>query len=1175
MRKDVRHYFESNLRLSGQELILLFEQALCEGVYSGRPSLPEPPAHLFGRTCAQLPAGRFSALTGMAASGIRTAAFLEKNDSWTLRTERSRQHTPLVFHAREWTGPAPDGCFQVVATNMQEAIDWTLMAHKIAELALVPGLVVFRPEGQETASLLHDSQIREFLGDIDDWIPSPTPAQRILFGKNRRRLPNWFHFDLAGLVGAGKDDQGNTLEAAARERFFFRHLPGLIGQVIKEFSSFSGRSYASISFHQIKDAEYVVLVQGAAYQQAIQAVDQLRKEKVRAGCIHLNRTDPFPESELTALLSGKKVLTVLEPLSGERVGESLLLSRIRTAVALAGKNAPVICSGQGRSPFTQIQIAGAIRNMAPKGAQKKNFFLDIDFTGASSVVAQHEVLLHAISREYPGVESDTLTTGAKGKETGTGRPSPLSLPESIRRHKDQGPPYAKVSRFYHDTAALYGSGHAGELVADPFQALPVMPPETALFANLSSTREQLPVLDPARCTGCGVCFVHCPHSALPSLSINLENLLKGGMDIASGQGLAVAPLTPMVKNLARFAGQEIKAGESKGVNVDDFLPAAFEKLAGQMKLEGEKLESARQGVNHLVEVLSGFQGMITDTFYGASESLFSLTVNPHSCTACGVCVEVCPEEALTMAPQTGDLLGQYAEQFQLWEQLPDTDSETIERLNRDSHYDPFASILLSRYFYQSMSGGSSREEGAPAKTLLHLITALTESAVQPNTLDWIKELDELIGQLSENIQGKLSTALPSEDSVALRNALMEAKGKRVPLDELVSRIGAGQHLQPIDTALLQRKIALESNLKEMRWALADGPNGTGRARYGMVFFAADLPWLNDFPYQPFNVPVLVNAKDGGIGKVYGLIQAQVRYLLDQIRLVRRARMEHRDAYRPEIHDQQIAALGWGDLDEKEKRLLPPLLVVADANGLPHNDHADILQLLNSDWPVKVILLHDGLVDREAALSGGAAAVNGLLLSAVTLRKPIVVQGSLGAVRPLYKGLMKSLQSRGGALMHLLAPRTEHYAVPASKWLELCRIALESRAFPSLLFEPHADQAYLSQGFSLEGNPEIATSFTAWLQTQRAWNTGEQTTAAQQAEQTAQQQWKTWQELSGVISAFPEALRSKTETTLRKQFEAELEAVKAQYEAQLQEQKASTVEQVKEQLREKLLYLSKK
>ncbi|MDV7397745.1 4Fe-4S binding protein, partial [Arthrospira platensis SPKY1] len=97
---------------------------------------------------------------------------------------------------------------------------------------------------------------------------------------------------------------------------------------------------------------------------------------------------------------------------------------------------------------------------------------------------------------------------------------------------------------------LYQPGQTEEAVADPFQALPVLPPETALYAPLSEQRQQLPVLDTEKCTGCGACFVHCPHSALPPLVLKLEELLKKGMEIAAQQGTPASSLTPLIKNLA-------------------------------------------------------------------------------------------------------------------------------------------------------------------------------------------------------------------------------------------------------------------------------------------------------------------------------------------------------------------------------------------------------------------------------------------------------------------------------------------------------------------------------------------------------------------------------------------------------------------------------------------------
>lgn len=1159
MKKDVRHYFEPGADRRDEELAALLEQAICEGVFCSKPIASESPAHLFGRHCERFLSGNFSGLKGLAATGVRTAAFFDEKSlrqSISQLEEMARQHIPAVFHVPAIPAAAPSGCFQVVATTAQEAVDWTLIAHKVAEQALMPGFVACPHAGTALPVLLPNRDIRDFLGEADDWIPSPTPAQRMVFGKNRRRIPNWFHSDFSVLLGASKDSNAQALESAANERFFRKHLKDIFANVMAEFASYSGRSYSAIQSHQLKDAEYVVVVQGAGYQQAVQAVDQLRKERVRAGCLHLNIPDPFPQEELAALLSGKKGVTVLEVSPG---GNSL-----PEKIRLAAKYPAAFFSGKGKSEWTVDGIVAAIRNMTPSGARNTEFFLDIPFTKSSSASAQHEVLLHAISREYPGIEGESILSV---QEKTRPAPASIGLPESIRRHKDQGPPYSKLSRFFHDTASFYGPGQAGSDTADPFQALPLVPAETALFADMSRQRTQLPELNGDLCTGCGACMVHCPHAALPSLSIRLESLLKSGMEMTSA-----ASLTPLIKNLARLASQEIHSLEGRTVKLQEIVHPAFEKLASQMKMEGDKLQNARQDLEKLLQSLDDYQGISTDTFFGQPETqekgsgeLFSLLVNPHSCTACGVCVEVCPEDAFKLVPQTPDLLEDYVRKFRLWEQLPDTASGTIERLSRDHDYDPLAAVLLSRYFYQSMAGGSASEAGAPAKAMLHLVAALTESAAQPHLLGWISELTDLADTLGQNIHAKLSAALPGDDSAALRKALLDAKGRKLPLDELVGSLGSEQHLQMVDTAQLQRKIQLESNLKDLRWALADGPAGTGRARYGIVSFSEDLPWLDEYPYQPFSVPVWRCDAGQGMAEVSGLIRGQIRNLLDEVKLLRRAKLEIRDAYRPEIHDAQIASLTWEELDEKERRLLPPMLVVADAKKLSGAGIRQILEWLSSDWPVKVVLLNDGLTDP----AGHATGVEGLLFSAMNLRKPLVFQGNLHARRRFFKGLVAGLQSPGPALFHLLAPQPEQHNIPASGWADLYRMALKTRAFPSLLFEPRAEMAFFSEGLSLKGNPEEELPFSAWLQTQRAWNgkSGDQATEA------TQRQWKTWQELAGAISAFPGNLRAQTESELKKQFEKEIEVLKAAYEAKLQEQEASSMERVKEKLREKLLKLS--
>ncbi|MFP4282551.1 MAG: pyruvate ferredoxin oxidoreductase, partial [Opitutales bacterium] len=85
------------------------------------------------------------------------------------------------------------GFFQVMAKNAQEAADLNLIARKIAETSLTPGAV-----GQdgfltthliETLKVPERDLIAEYLGKPEDMIPTPTPAQKILYGEMRRRVP--------------------------------------------------------------------------------------------------------------------------------------------------------------------------------------------------------------------------------------------------------------------------------------------------------------------------------------------------------------------------------------------------------------------------------------------------------------------------------------------------------------------------------------------------------------------------------------------------------------------------------------------------------------------------------------------------------------------------------------------------------------------------------------------------------------------------------------------------------------------------------------------------------------------------------------------------------------------------------------------------------------------------
>lgn len=1263
-----------NQSLTALEAVHLLESSISEGILTPVGWQQKAVEHFFCRTPNHFTSNDLSFVTGIASSGLRTAGFLNTNDfikNLGQLNALGRQHLGALVHvvpmAGEFNSTAigttvPTGCFQMIASNVQEAIDFTLIAHRIAELSLVPG-ILHLPAGDEKMSTQFPDQrtIQQLLGDPDELIACPTPAQKMLFGDTRRRLPNWYNFDFPTVNGVQKDANAQSLEAAARQRFFHHHLPEISTSVFAAFEELTGRKYAPQSTHQVENAEYVLVSPSSVFQKATEAVDQLRNtKKAKVGCLKLNLLHPFPAEELTHLLAGKKAVTILETADGAQMDEPFIFTKIKAALNgitvgghLWGKNkATVLIAGQLNSnDFANglDLLEAAFQNMLLGENAKRHFYLGVHFTKKQTEYPQHEVLLQTIEREYPGIIDESLfpepSTTPEFQSMNAKSESSLGLPLIVRKHKNLGPPYSKLSRFYQDTAYFFQSGETQELVADPFQALPILPATTAGLSGMDVHRSELPVFYPDKCTGCGTCFVQCPHSAIPPIVLNFEKLLRGGMDMARRQGLSVTALTPLIKNLGKVSAQVVCSTASPLSQVTDFLPDAFKKLTSQLKLTGEKLDNAQRDFNNLLSVLSDFPVAVTDDFFHKNETrekgsgeLFSLAIDPHACTACGLCAQICPEDAFKMTAQTPELLAQTERNFGIWEQLPDTASDTIRRQVNDSDYNPFAAILLSRYNYLSMTGGGLNESGAPAKTLLHWLAALTESIAQPGVVAQVREVEKLIESLSENIHEKLSIALPKEDSTALWNAISEAKGKRLPFDEIIEKLGTEEHLQLVDTAILQRKIQLVNDLKELRWVLTEGPNGMGRSRFGLAFNKEALSG-NAYPFNPFTTPVIFDENGVTVELVSGLFQGYLRHSLDNLRLLRRARLEAKDQYQPGVGDQKIAALRWRDLEKDEKRLVPPMLLVGSRDPFLDKNFTQLNNLLASDFPIKIIVLNDGQFSPDGDAAVHFSKNNTLLLSALALRKAFVFQGVMDGSKVLFNNLFKGIQRTGPAFFHLLAP--DHGQHTAVNWTELPKLALETRAFPFFRFDPSEKGNFLSTQTSLEGNSSAeedwhdkkldfveneeqkSQSYTLtladWLFTQTNWashfraalpdeaNTlpvadllaiepqaregkvaviftegenGEllRWVASRQvveAVQATENQWHTLREIAGTLTPYPEKLWKEAEAELTKKYEAKLANVRADYESQLAEKEAAVMADVKVKLREKLLALSKR
>ncbi len=1038
-----------------------------EGIGVSKDLLPRRQTNFFGRRLLVADAAPLEFASGLSMSGIRSAAFVsgaELISGLQVLEETARHQAPLlvyVYGASISTlvpllSRLP--CFVLSASNAQDAIDQAVLARRVTEMSLLPGVILLEHTDQEQKEkwvLPNGAQLTVFPGSPDEAMECPTPAQEILFGRHRSRVPRWFNFDLPALHGSVKNPQEKAQEALARQVFLESHLDEILERARMAFKSVFGRNLMPVGINGATKAEGLVLVNGLNRE----ILDQARerdglKARRSTGTIEIKQWRPFPAEDLQVAMQKARHITVVE---APGTGFNSWLRGLISIVSPLEWHC-----GTATGPL-HVREAEELFKRMDKGDKKMHRFI----VGASSAftksgLPQYEVLLQRIKRAYPELESSVLAApdGSMPAELAVGR-----ISRFVRQYQDGGPPYARLSHFAQH--AVYSSGVLEKSGLDPFKALPLIPAATSALKHWGGGRVQMPVLAPELCTACGICPVACPHAALPGLALNLENILKGGMDISTRRGAPLSALTPMVKNLARAMGSLVAKKEGHALQIPEVLAEAFLQLADQMGLHGEKREQARQDVERLAEILAPWPAVVTEGLFRQPESgepgnglVFAVVTDPVACTGCGICADACPEKAIRMMPLEAAGLQEEVAKFELWEELPDMADTALEPLLKMEGPYAVSALYWNRRRFRAMAGGAKGEEGHGSKALLHAFqTVLLHLQLEKQSK--LEQQVRTIGeQLAAKIHTTLSDALPKKVFSDLSEALAQVQGAKAPLDTLLSGLAENAHLGKIDADVLRRQMELLAQLQNLAWLLQEGPSGAGRATFGLLF-AGNVPdWLGKYPCNHFTVPVFLRSGGDYPAFAIGLMEGQIRHFLDNLRLVRRGMLEVKGRYQASEHDAALSALSWADLSEEEKQGIPPLAVLfLGKEPVP-------ALLFQSSLPLFPVRISDG---KDLSLTDGEAGYANLLASAFGEKQ--FTQSSLGHPGHFFQAVKRGFQVNTPGLLQLLAPE-----IPGRDILSASRLALQTRAFP-LLYTQKEDGSE-SGGISLDGNPAPESDWVA-------------------------------------------------------------------------------------------------
>ena len=392
-----------------------------------------------GMSMTGLRATNFSSGQGIAYMHESLYAAVGKRLTYVLNVAaRAITKHALNVHAGHDDYHAVDdtGFFQLFAKDVQEVADLNLIAHRIAELSLNPGIVAqdgfLTSHVIESLRLPERALIREFLGDPADTIPTPTPAQRLVYGESRRRIPELFDVDRPTMIGVVQNQDSYAQGVAAQRPFYFDHIADLTDQAFREYGDLTGRRYARASGYRLDDAEWVIAGQGSVVSNAEAVCDWLRAERgLRVGVLDLTMFRPFPADLVTRLLGGKRGVVVLERTDQPLAVDPPLLRELRAAMTQAmengreanGKPLPYPrlaalqpfevpdffsgCFGLGSRDLQPGDIVAAVTNMVG-GARRRQFYLGIDFVRDASRLPKLQIWQDQLVESYPALRGLAL-----------------------------------------------------------------------------------------------------------------------------------------------------------------------------------------------------------------------------------------------------------------------------------------------------------------------------------------------------------------------------------------------------------------------------------------------------------------------------------------------------------------------------------------------------------------------------------------------------------------------------------------------------------------------------------------------------------------------------------------------------------------------------------------------
>jgi pyruvate-ferredoxin/flavodoxin oxidoreductase len=630
-------------------------------------------------------------------------------------------------------------------------------------------------------------------------------------------------------------------------------------------------------------------------------------------------------------------------------------------------------------------------------------------------------------------------------------------------------------RFFEQVCAVCEMGQDG--IADPYSAISAIPAATSTVRDMTNIRFEVPDFVAEKCTGCSQCWIQCPDAAIPGLVMSVEDLLDTAIR-TTGNGKPNDRMKQISKHLSKESRKLLKGVPFK--TFGEVASSAYANVVERLGWDADRRAQLDEEWARVFPTLSEFPLAKTAPFYDLPESkakdaggLLAITINPEACKGCNICVDVCPEGALVTVQQEEEIVERLRRNWKFWERLPDTDDKYINVRDIDEGIGVLSSLLLKKDNYRSMAGGDGACMGCGEKTAVHLVTSTVEALMQPR-----------VKQLLEKVDG-LVTALDAEERKLLGAEADVATAAKSGGDIAVK-------LSTESEARLKLLHKTQEELEHLKWLYAEGPSGRGRVSLGITnSTGCSSVWGSTYPYNPYPFPWVNHLFQDAPSVAIGVFEGHMRKMGDHFLSIRRAEQLLDGSFDQAAFRAFAQEFDWKQFTDEEFHLCPPILSIGGDGAMMDIGFQNLSRLMASGKPIRVMVLDtqvysntggqactSGFTGQVADMSAWGKAQHGksevrkeLAFIAMAHRGVFVHQSSQASASHLIQGVIKGLNARRPSLFIVYTPCPVEHGL-ADDWApKAAKLALESRAFPFLTYDPEAGRD-IADCLSLDGNPAV-------------------------------------------------------------------------------------------------------